>query len=334
MNRNRSRAETISGIVILCVLFCLGVWIFTRAKHYNESAWFGRAHQTGETSAAAEIAPDAVELAGEIIPEGYAAMGDEEVFDSETLSDKINGKADLYLESGFASMRARRFFDKNNPETWFEVYLYNMGEPRNALTVFSLQRRKEGRDAPEIGAWAYTAGNAIFFMKGPWYVEIVSSSEDEAGASLIRCAQSLLSSLEGEELVFEELNLLPKDNMLHSSLKYFSSNGFGFHRLDRILAVNYQAGEREIMAFVSVRDNPEEAAELANAYYKFLLELGAESAPLQDTGIPGILSADVLGDLEIIFNHDRMLYGIHAATDRSAAVNLAIRMLNHANTER
>ena len=69
------------------------------------------------------------------------------MYDSISLSDKINGKAELYLAAGFARLETQRFALTDNPGQWMERYLYDMGQHANAFSVFSAQRR------PAPSAW-------------------------------------------------------------------------------------------------------------------------------------------------------------------------------------
>jgi len=77
------------------------------------------------------------------IPSGLRAMSAPEIFKPDTLSDKINGKAELYLSAGFVELRTQRFQQADDEVAWFELFLYDMGTPSNAFAVFSVQRRRD-----------------------------------------------------------------------------------------------------------------------------------------------------------------------------------------------
>ena len=67
------------------------------------------------------------------LPPGIIPLSPSEAFDAQTLSDKINGKAELYLSAGFVSLRSQRFKDKNGLDFWVEVYVYDMDKGQNAF---------------------------------------------------------------------------------------------------------------------------------------------------------------------------------------------------------
>ena len=76
------------------------------------------------------------------LPPGLEPLTAPERFDAATLSDKINGKAELYLSAGFSSLVSQRFRDANESDLWIEAFVYDMKSGKNAFAVFSAQRRE------------------------------------------------------------------------------------------------------------------------------------------------------------------------------------------------
>ena len=101
-----------------------------------------------------------------------------ESFDAQNLSDKINGKAELYLSAGFVGLNSQRFKDKKDASLWIEAYLYDMGNGQNAFSVFSAQRR-EGAAKLDLAQYAYRTSNARFLVHGRFYIEIIASEATE-----------------------------------------------------------------------------------------------------------------------------------------------------------
>ena len=52
-----------------------------------------------------------------------------------------------------------------------------MGNPTNAFSVYSNQKRKDSRPV-NLGVAAYTTEDAFFFANGPKYFEIICASKD------------------------------------------------------------------------------------------------------------------------------------------------------------
>jgi hypothetical protein len=163
------RLESMIGGSILFSLVIIGILIFSQQFRYDEDEFNASVIQPGsavDTTASSPKAKVSLRILG-LEPENYISMSDRESFDQYTLSDKINGKADGYLASGFVQLVCRRFVHSSNQENWFEFFLYNMGFPRNAFSVYSKQRR-EGVTEQGFTEFAYSTENAVFFC--PWQI--------------------------------------------------------------------------------------------------------------------------------------------------------------------
>ncbi|MDP3426761.1 MAG: hypothetical protein Q8S17_05230 [Humidesulfovibrio sp.] len=121
----------------------------------------------------ASLLPDAVPGPGLNVK----ALAPPESFTPDTLSDKINGKAELYLAAGFAAMASRSYQTQASPPGRVEVYLYRMKSPDAAFAVFSGQRRSGAAQSP-LAKNGYLTENALFLTSGLDYLEVIG---DRAG---------------------------------------------------------------------------------------------------------------------------------------------------------
>ena len=117
------------------------------------------------------------------LPGNFTEMTPLESFTSETLYEKINGQADLYLAFGFLQLECQRYVHTNNQDMWFEVFKYDMGTIENALSVYNQQYRDDGHSL----GWAesaYSVANALFFVHGQNYMEMraAGTSDDLVGS--------------------------------------------------------------------------------------------------------------------------------------------------------
>jgi hypothetical protein len=116
-----------------------------------------------------------------LLPEvsGFTPLAPIESYGPENLSDKIDGRAELYLSAGFQEMSCRSFTLSEAENAHVEVFVYDMGSAQNAYAVFSSQRRPGSADIP-LTANAYATGNALFFSQARFYVEIVGDRDSAA----------------------------------------------------------------------------------------------------------------------------------------------------------
>ncbi|TFG46523.1 MAG: hypothetical protein E4H40_07285, partial [Candidatus Brocadiia bacterium] len=80
---------------------------------------------------------------GHLTPAGFILASKTEFYRHDNLYEKIDGKADLYTESGFEILQTCRFAASQNTELDFEAFIYDMGTLRNAFSVYSLQKRSD-----------------------------------------------------------------------------------------------------------------------------------------------------------------------------------------------
>ena len=260
------------------------------------------------------------------LPEPLTPLGPMEVFDAATLSDKIDGKAELYLSAGFQSLKTQRFGVAGEADLWLEAYAYDMGGAQNAFAVFSAQRR-EGAALSPAAREAYKTANALFMVHGDHYVEIVASGTGEpVERALDDLAAGFVREHPAAPTVLGERDLFPRTGLVPDSIVLISADAFGFDRLDNVFTAVYRSGDGEVTAFLSRRDSPEAAEALAEAYGRFLLAFGGREL---DPPIPadGVREIDILDALELIFVRGPFLGGVHEAENRAFARSVATELM-------
>ncbi|OGP62057.1 MAG: hypothetical protein A2V65_11805 [Deltaproteobacteria bacterium RBG_13_49_15] len=261
------------------------------------------------------------------IPESLVPLSPPVHFNPLNLSEKIDGKAELYLSAGFIRLETQRLQLKGRSGEWMEIFIYHMGKPENAFAVFSAQKRGDSEPAG-IGDYSYRTQNALFLVHGPYYVEFISSSETESGLAAMKALGLVLIkdvAVKAEPVL--GASLFPKTGLLSQSLEMIPENAFGFEKLNQVWTVNYRINGVELSGFLSKRSLVSEAQDLANSYANFLLEFGGkEEGTVNESGIR-ILS--VLDGFEAVFSQGVFLGGVHQATDRDAALMLARNLKQH-----
>jgi len=172
-NKNHSRRQTYLSMVILSILLFIAVGIFITQSHLNPAVLqkITFLPEPTKDKPSSQLSPNASFVP---LPEGIQPLTSTEIFDTRNLSDKINGKAELYLSAGFTRLVSQRFKDEGATDLWMEAFVYDMGTSQNAFSVFSAQRRQ---DAESLGLaqYAYKTPNALFLVHGRYYVEIIAS---------------------------------------------------------------------------------------------------------------------------------------------------------------
>jgi len=279
----------------------------------------------GETA----VAPQAADVPASPplrLPDDAVALSAPEAFGPATLSDKINGRAELYLANGFQGLRCRRFAPADAAADWVEACAYDMGSFRNAFAVFGIQRRPDGAPEPALGTHAYTTSQGLFLAHGRYYVEAVASRADPRATALVRAfADAFRLDHPAQDGRLDEVALFPVEGADPTSVVLLAENAFGSPELDRVFTMRYDADGTPITAFLSRRADAAQAAALATGWADTLLKYGAV-ARTPPSGIPGARSLDVLGLYETVFAVGPLLAGVHEAPSADAGDRLATRL--------
>ena len=123
-----------SGILTLLALIAVGIFIVQSDFNPALVQLNPDSILPGQPRTASPVTTSAAMLS---LPEGYSAMTPTETFDSATLSDKINGKAELYLSAGFKQLQSQRIGDETSTDRWFEIFVFDMATQENAFAVYS-----------------------------------------------------------------------------------------------------------------------------------------------------------------------------------------------------
>ena len=267
-----TRPEVVISVTVLLVLAAIAATIFKIQYRFNPAV-IQLAGQTSEMPALQSESSAAKFAALVNFPESISPMSPAESFDARTLSDKIDGKAELYLSAGFKRLDAQRFTEYQAQERWMELYIYDMGSQENAFAVYSGQQREDAVPL-DLSRHAYSTGNAIYLVHGPYYLEMIAS---EASASSLQILEELARRFVEDRPVQSESvaepELFPKTGLGPESLTLIAADAFGFHRLDRVYTADYTCDSKVVTAFLSDRKTPEAALGLAQEYREFLLSL-------------------------------------------------------------
>jgi hypothetical protein len=267
-----------------------------------------------------------------LAPAGFETLSKAESYNADNLYEKIDGKAPLYLEAGFKELITQRFASKSDPNLWMELYIYDMGNIRNVFGVYSEQRR-EGAEAFATIPFAYKTSNALYFMHGKYYIEIVGSSESgELFKVIAELAQKAKTNLAIDyNTSIAELAFFPQENLVPDSFKLFVVNAFGCDKLTNIFTARYKIENETVTAFIGKRADSKEAEAMAESYRKFLTENGAVTKNT-DNKTPAGKVMDLYGATEIVFTVGPFVAGVHEAENQQTAEKLAEVLINKLNS--
>jgi len=321
------RLESVISICLLAVLALTGYGIYLKQSKYNISRY------GIDTTAIPKLETQNSKLEipfelSSLAPAGFEMLSKAESYNADNLYEKIDGKAPLYLEAGFKELSTQRFVKTGDPNLWMELYVYDMGTLRNAFSVYGVQKRADSEAFPSM-QFAYKSSNALYFVHGKYYIELVGSSEsDELFRAISEVARKIQTNLTVDrDSKIAELAFFPQENLVPGSFKLYLANAFGFEKLTNIFTARYKVGEEIITAFIGKKADSKEAEATAESYRKFLIENGAVIKNTDNKTLVGKVM-DSYGTTEIVFTVGPFVSGVHEAENQQTAEKLAEVLIN------
>jgi len=313
------RLEFAISICLLAVLLLIAVGVFLKQFDYDMSRFGIETTTTGLSLG---------KILDSIIPDGYQKLSEIEAYNSENLYEKINGKAPLYINAGFTKLSTQRFVSQADESLVMELYIFDMARARNAFSVYSVQKRPEVENLPDM-QFAYKTSNAFYLAHGEYYIELIGFSEsDELLAAMAEVTRKIQTSLAiHDNTGIPEIEYLPKDNLVPGSIKLYLASAFGFKELTDIFAAGYELNGETITAFLSKRPGPTDAEAVAESYRSFLIENGATARKAANKTLEGKVF-DFYDTTEIVLSTGPFVVGIHEAENQQSAENLAVMLVN------
>lgn len=324
-HKKPGKIEARLSMAFLAILVVVGAGVFMRQFRINPAviALRPESHQhalPSESDQSALIDTTA---------SGIVAFSPPERFNPDTLYEKINGRADLYLSSGFVALDTQRFSLDQTAGNWVEVFVYDMAAPENAFSVFSMQRR-QGARPDDISPNAYRTENALFMTHATFYLEFIGTDASGELQEAMGILGRAFVAAHGGTLAARApgADLFPQDGVEPGSLQLITANAFGFEHLDQVYTCEYHFNGIRLTAFVSQRPDAEAASRLAADYRQTLLSYGATVVD-SHASIDGATILQFFDTYEIILSRGRYLAGIHEADSLEAAHAQAQRLSDH-----
>lgn len=320
--------ESAISICLLAILFLIVLGVLLKQSKFDMTR-FGIGEESAELPLQSREPDKKAELdLGLFIPAGFAPLSKMQVYLSDNLYEKINGKAPLYIESGFVKLFTHRSVSQADEDLWMELFVYDMATIRNAFSVYSIQKRPGVELLPDV-QFGYRTSEAPYLVHGKYYVEFIASSESaQLFEAMLKVAQKIQTNLPVDtDAEIAELSLFPQEDLVPGSSKLYLESAFGFEGLTDTFAAHYKSDDQTITAFLSRRPNAQNAQKVAKSYHDFLIENGGKPKSALNKTLEGKVF-DFYDTTEIVFATGPFVAGIHEAENQQSAENLAAMLAN------
>jgi Family of unknown function (DUF6599) len=147
----------------------------------------------------------------------YQSDGKDEFYDRKTTFRYMDGAAELYRSYGFKLLMVRRYMKEDHPPMIVETF--DMGSSEDAFGVFSYET---GDEEVGIGQGSDFGGGLLRFWKGKFFVNVYAEQEaPSTKKDVLDLGRALADSIKQEGRKPKLINLLPKEDLIERSIRYF-----------------------------------------------------------------------------------------------------------------
>jgi hypothetical protein len=184
--------------------------------------------------------PDDINAFYELLPgtiDGWAKAASPDLYTPKTLSNYIDGGAELFLSYGFQGALSLKYLDAAENEIGIDVF--DMGSGPDAFGVFAHSR--ETID-DRVGQGCEYAAGLLTFWKGRYYVSILAYPETPEKRDLVfKLGRTIAGAIKDDGALPPVISLLPAENLLPETVHYFHHyiwlNSFHFVSNENVLNI-------------------------------------------------------------------------------------------------
>jgi len=310
-----SRTETVISCMLLLLIAGIGIAIYAKGKIYDPGLFrldqfaLSNTRSVGaqpdrlvspedEGSKLSPVmdapVPSPSGLLDGLAPAGWKTLGDVSQFTADTLYEKIDGRAEQYLDYKFVRLTCVSLVNEQDKSQFIDIYVFDMGKPAQAFGVFSVER-SEGLPAVALGREGYRAEASYFFWKGRYYVQVLASNKGTKLAQVgLNVAGILEKRLKDDGEPIWGLTALPEKDRIPGTVQYFVTDAMSLDFMKDTYIAQYRKGGAKVMAFLSKQPSPDAAVKTLTSYEAYLKNYGKVIGK-QETDVYTLVTGD-MGD--------------------------------------
>ncbi len=100
-----------------------------------------------------------------------------ETFNADNLYEKIDGRAESFLQYGVKGMAYAFYHPAGDPSNELQLYVFEMADSLKALGKYGSEKPEEFQ-LVAVGDQGYTTAGSLLFYAGRYYTQIVSTADD------------------------------------------------------------------------------------------------------------------------------------------------------------
>lgn len=249
---------------------------------------------------------------------GVKPMGDTEFYSSESLFEKIDGRAGAYQGFNCQGLRFRSFSVPDSKTSYVDVYEYRLDTPVNAFGIFALERDPKGKPV-DFAADGYGGDIGFYFRQGIYYIQVIASDVNAKTLELAwAIARNRARAFPSDDAGLAARRRLPATGLVTETVAFVPENAQGQEFLKNVFQANYRFDGATLPFFLAV-GAPREAASGWKKFNDFCTRFGKASV-LPEVNGAKLFQAESFGKFKVIYQKDGEIGGVYDATDLPKAV--------------
>jgi len=237
--------------------------------------------------ARAEASPEELLPTGSCGP-GWQVEGKALSYDRDTLSDRIDGEAELYFPYGFERMAAARYGSVKTPGAGIDVEIYRMGSLLDAFGMYANYRQKEGRSLG-VGADSSLAASQLFLYQGRYFVQVqITGTDHPDSEALAQCGRSVAARLPGPARRPAELAVFDRPDLVKGSERYLPESLLGYDFLNKGIMADAAVGASTFRVFLLLGTTAQSASAASQRYRTQMVSQKNETVGADEQIIEGV----------------------------------------------
>ena len=197
--------------------------------------------------------------------DGWKMEGKPLFYDRDTLSERIDGEAELYFPYGFERMAAARYASGKNPAAGIDVEIFRMGSLLDAFGMYANYRQKEGSTL-RVGADSNLSPSQLFLYQGRLFVHIQVTGADDDSTALAECGRTVASRLPGAKKGPPELSALDRPEVVKGTERYLPQSLLGYDFLNKGIMADAKVAGTNLQVFLLLETTAESASAVFDRY--------------------------------------------------------------------
>ncbi|APW64103.1 hypothetical protein BSF38_05695 [Paludisphaera borealis] len=288
------------------------------------------------------------------VPAGWVVekSGDKyiETFNADNLYEKIDGRAESFLQYGVKGMAYTYYHPANDDSKEVQLYVFEMADPLRALGKFGSEKPDENQSIA-LGDGGYTSAGSTFLYAGKYYTQLVSTQDDPKFAAFaleiarrVAAKQKPGSPAPAPALAASSASPAPATTPTAAATKpadvkpaaaemspadyfallpaggrqndptYVPQDVFGYSFLSEVFMADYKEGDVGWQGFLRPYKDAKEAQAVLDRYVASVKEDGAEVKPLESEGADAMVAVSNIGLFDVVFRKGNTLAGANGAT--------------------